>query len=320
MYRVLIIMIVLLVFVLPAAAFAQVSTEGVINGQVINGTEGGGSVAGIEVTLVTYIDDIMSETKTTVTDNEGEFQFINVATANEYLVTVKYMGVDYYYPVAFETGETTTFVEVGVCDTTTSDETIGIGLFHIIVSIEEEIIQVIQVLWLFNDSDKTYVGTDGVLVFTLPEGASCFQAPQELMPDFQELDDNRVTYLVPFPPGERQLIYSYNLAKPDSGESAISLSTDYYTESLELMIGGEDVEVVVNQLAPAEPVVTETGERFIHFWGENIPRDTVITLRITSMSGGSGLFFIILWIVITLVIIGMAIYLVRRKRRVVKSE
>ena len=125
----------------------------------------------------------------------------------------------------------------------------------------------VEVFWLFNDGDKTYVGTDGVLVFTLPEGASGFEAPQELIPDYRFLDDNRVTYLVPFPPGERQLVFSYRLAKPDSAEFTIPLEVDYPTGSFVLMLGGEYVEVATNQLAPAEPVITDTGERFIHFRG-----------------------------------------------------
>jgi len=320
MYRVIIILTVLITLVLPSTAFAQTSDEGVIEGQVINGTEGGGSVAGVEITLITYTDDMMAETNTTMTDSEGKFQFINVSTMNKYLVSARYTGVDYYYPVSYTSGETKTFIEVGVCDTTSSDEMIRVGLSHVIVNIEEKSLQVTQVYWLFNDSDRTYIGRDGVLVFTLPEGASCFQAPQELMPDYQELDDNRVTYLVPFPPGERQLVFSYSLVKPESDEFNVPVRTDYPTDSLELMVGGEDIEVVVTQLAPADPVVTDTGERFIHFWGENIQRDTEITVGITRITGGSVPYLVIISVLIALVIILIGVYLFRRKRRVIGSE
>ena len=315
MRRFIALLLVLFIFGLPVTALAQASKDGIINGQVINGTEDGGSVAGVGITLITYVDDMMADTRTTKTDKEGKFQFGNIAIDCEYMVSAKYIEVDYYYPVIFEPGETTAYVEVGVCDVTTSDEAIRVGLAHTIINIEEESLRVTQVFWLVNDADRTYVGTDGVLVFTLPEGAYDFQAPQELMPDYQFLDDNRVAYLVPFPPGERQLVFSYRLATPGLNELTIPLEIDYRTDNLEIMVGGEDIEVAVTQLAPAEPVVTGTGERFIHFRGENLSRGTVISLRLAHLSGGGGLSFVILWVIIAVVIAGIAVYLVRKRKR-----
>jgi hypothetical protein len=314
------ILLILLIFGLPVPAMAQESVDGVINGQVINGTEGGGSVAEIEVTLIAYADDMIAETRSTETDQEGKFQFVNVDIEYTYLVTAKYMEVDYYYPVVFEPGDITASVEVGVCDATTSSEAIWVGLAHTIINVEEEGLLVTEFFWLVNDSDKTYVGTDWVLVFTLPEGATGFEAPQELLPDYQLLDNNRVTYLVPFPPGERQLTFSYGLVKPDTAEFTIPMVVDYPTESLELMVGGEDIEVSVDQLAPAEPVITSTGERFIHFWGENLPGGTVINLRLYNPSAGGGLSPVVLGVIIAVVIIGIAVYMVRKRRKGDENE
>ena len=306
---------ILLVLALPVTALAQESADGVINGQVINGTEGGGSVAGIEVALIAYVNGVIAETGTAVTESEGKFQFDNVAIEHEYLVTTRYMGVDYYYPVTFEPGETTTYVEVGVCDTTNSDEAIRVMSAHTIIAVEEKDLLVTEVFWLVNDGDRTYVGTDGVLVFTLPGEATNFQASQEQAPDYQFLDSNRVTYLVPFPPGERQLVYSYMLPAISDNELTIPLQVDYPTDVLELMVAGEDIEVAVSQLAPAEPVITDTGERFIRFQGENLSSGTVINLRLSSTSGGGGPYYVILYIIIGMLIAGIAVYMVRRMRK-----
>jgi hypothetical protein len=307
---------VILLVGLPVSAYAQESDEGTINGQVVNGTEGGGSVAGVEITLIAYIDDAISGTRTTIADGEGNFQFDNVAIEPTYLVLAKYMDVGYYYMVVFESGETTKYVEVGVCDVTTSDQAIRASMVHTVVDAERDNLQVTEVYRLVNDSDMTYVGTDGVLVFVLPEGAYDFEAPPELMMDYQLLDDNKVTYLVPFPPGERQLIYSYKLAKPNTAEYTLPLKVNYAADRFEIMVAGEDIEVTASQLAPADPVVTETGERYIHFRGENIPRSTTINLSLSSVTGGSGFPLVILWIIIALVVAGTAVYLIRKKRRV----
>ena len=314
MRRLIAILLVLLIFGLPVTVLAQESKDGVITGQIINGTEDGGSVSEIEVTLITYIDDMMAGTRTAITDNEDKFQFDNVVIEYGYLVSAKYMEVDYYYPVAFEPGETTAYIEVWVCEATTSDEAIRVRLAHTIIDVEEESLRVTQVFWLVNDGDRTYVGTDGVLNFTLPEGAYSYEAPQELMVDYQFLYTNQVTYLVPFPPGERQLVYSYRLAKPDSSELTVPLEINYPTDSLELMVGGKNIEVATSQLAPTEPVFTDTGERFIHFQGKNLPRGTVINLRLADLSERGSLSSVILWVIIAVVIAGIAVYLVKRRK------
>jgi len=315
MHRIVILFAILLFFCIPISAVAQESVGGVISGQVINDTVGGGSLSGIEVTLLVYVDDVMTETKTAITDGEGMFKFENVATEHEYLVSTNFMGVDYYYIATFSSEETQKFVEIFVCDATTSDEEIKAGLAHKIIKVEEESLHITEVLWLVNDGDKTYTGTDGVLVFTLPKGAFDFKAPQELIPDYQFLDENMITYLVPFPPGERQLTYSYKLVKPITNEFSLSLVSDYPTDSLELMVQGEDVEISVSRLAPAEPVVTSTGERYIRFRGENLPSGALVILNFSHSDMGGGMPFVILWVIIGIVIAGIIVYMVKKKRQ-----
>ncbi len=321
MRRIVIVFAILILIVMPASAYAQESAGRTIDGQVINGTEGGGSVAGVEITLITYVDDIMSATQTIKAGEEGKFRFDNVAREYTYLVSAKYMEVDYYYPVVFESGVDATYVEVGVCDVADSDRAVRTSLAHTLINVAEDSLEITAFYWLINDGDTTYVGTEGALVFTLPEGAFGFEAPQELIMDYQLLEDNRVAYLVPFPPGERQLVYSYRLAKPESAEFTLPLTVDYPTDSLEIMIAGENIEVAAGRLAPAEPVVTDTGERYIHFQGKNLPRNTVINLRLSDSSGGSASPWLILGVIIAVVVVaGAAVYLVRRQRRAGVNE
>jgi hypothetical protein len=308
-----IVLAILLALGAPAAVTAQESVTGVITGQVINGTEGGSSVSGVEVTLITYVVNVMTRTETTTTDSAGQFRFANISLDSEYLVSAKYMGVDYYYQVIFEEGETTATIDVPVCDATDSDEAIRIGMAHTIIEVTADGILVTEYLWLVNDGDRTYVGTDGVLVFSMPEGATEFGAPAELMPDYQFLDNHRLSYLVPFPPGERQLAYYYQLPGSDSGELTIPLGVDYPTDNYELLVAGENIEVAVARLAPAEPVVADSGERYIHFQGENMGRGTVLEVHIYTSSGENRLLFLILGGVAALAIIGIAAYLVKRR-------
>jgi hypothetical protein len=320
MFRIMIVLLaVYLAFGLSGTALAQTPGEGVITGQVINGTEGGGSVEGVEVTLLDYIDDTLAETRTASTDAEGKFSFSNIAIGHTYYVSARYMDVDYYYPVELESGKTTAYIEVGVCDTTDSDQSIRTGLFHTIIEVEKEYILVTEVFWLTNDSDRTYTETDKVLVFSLPEGAYSFSAPQELMQDYKLLSDSEISYMVPFPPGERQLVFAYELPGIEPAGTTIPLKIDYPTDIFHLMLGGEVFEVSVSDLTPVEPVYTEDGERYIHYQAENLTRGTVLEISLNSLSGNRFVPVVVVCVIIAVLISGGVVYLLRR-RKVGKSN
>jgi hypothetical protein len=314
MYRFVFILAALSFLLLPGVASAQEVGQGVIEGKVINGTEGGGEVAGVQVALITYIGDTVDANRTVLTDGEGNFRFDNVAPEYRHLVSARYMDVYYYNQVVFEEGQTTTYIEVGVCDTTDSDKFIKATISHIIINVGEDAIKVTEMFLLVNDGDRTYAGTDGSLIFTLPEGASEIIAPDELMPDFELLSDNRLAYLVPFPPGQRQIVFSYNMPEPESDNFILPLKVDYPADSFSLLVGGQDIEVVASPLVPAGPVTTDTGEQLLHFQGESLARDTLLNVGISGPSGSGGRAFIVLWAAIALVIIAAGCFMIIRKR------
>jgi hypothetical protein len=308
---------VLLALTASGIALAEEPTEGVIDGQVINHTEGGGSVAGLYVSLYAYVEETLGETRTTQTDEAGTFHFTGLPMDCEYLIAVNYMEVDYYCAVNFSDGENTAEVEIPVCDATTSDAAIRVALAHAIIYVEQESISVTEVLWVVNDSDRTFVGAEetvvdgqqGTLVYTLPEGATDFEPSMEVMQGYLMLDNNRVADNLAFPPGERETVYSYRLDRPGSGDVVIPLNIHYPTDILYVMVAGEDIEVASSQLKPAEPVEAETGERFIRFAGEFLPRGSTIDVRLSSEAQGGGAASAVPWIIGAIIIIGIVAYL-----------
>ncbi len=310
-----IVTVLLITLLLPGAALAQEGEMGLIEGQVVNDTAGGGSVAGAGVTLVTYVEGQMAGTDTVLADDEGRFSFTDIDLANEYLVAVTYQDVDYYYPVIFDEGETEANLIVGVCEVTGDDAWIRVGLVHTLIDVAADSLYVTQVYWLVNEGDTTFIGEGGGLVFSLPEGATGFGTPEAYRPDFILTEANRAVYLVPFPPGERQLYFSYQLPRPDDAEFALAFRPDYTTDVFDLMVGGGTLEVASSQLAPAEPVVTEEGARYIHFRGENLPRGGTITIYLTDTSRGGGFPLYVIWIIIALIIAAAAAGWLWRARR-----
>ncbi len=317
-----ILVVILLTIGLPGSVSAQDSEQGVIEGQVVNETEGGGSVAGLYVALVAQVEGEVREVQTGQTDDEGKFRFTDISVTQSYLVRVCYMQVDYYYPVNFSTGETEKSIEVPVSDTTTSDQSIRVYLLHVILHAEDGYFSVTEVMWLLNEGDKTYVGSDetnfggvqGTLVFTLPEGATDFGVPEESVGDYFIVDDNTVTNTLVFPPGENEVIFSYNLDVPSSGDLVINLPVDYPTDTVHVLVQGEDIEVASTRLSPADPIITDTGGEFIHFVGDSLSRGDTVDIRISSLSGGNSPSLIIFGAIAVVVIIGFVTYYLMRKR------
>jgi hypothetical protein len=309
------------VFALQGIAAAQESGNGAIDGQVINDTAGGGNVAGLQVCLIAYAGNEMQSTDTTTTDEEGKFRFEGLSRENTYLVSVTYMGVDYYYPVVFSSDEGAEFIQVAVCDSTESDEYIKVALAHKIIDFENENAIVTEMFVLVNGGDRTYVGDEesvvgnerGTLMFTLPQGATGFQSAPELAEDFLLLEDGRVAYTVPFPPGELQLFFFYSLPMPRRDELALSFTADYPTDYLDIMVKSDNIEVTTGQLAPADPVETGTGDRYIHYTGRNISRDSSIEIRLARLSDNSSFIFILAVSILVIIVIAVVVFLVKRK-------
>jgi len=318
---------VLVVLSLPARAGAQGLAQGVIEGQVVNQTPGGGSVAALDVSLITLAEGEKGETRTTKTDSEGKFRFSAVPVEHRYLVGVNYMEVAYYYPVEFAAGETTKFIQIPVCDTTTSDRAIRIVMRHVVLRAEEGFFSVKEVIWLANQGDRIYVGSEasrvegrqGTLVFTLPAGASDFAVPEGSVEDYLVVDSTKVINTLLFPPGEKQLVYSYRLPRPSSGELVINLHIDYPTDALDVIVMGEGIEVASTRLTPAEPP-TEAEAQFIHFRGENLSRNDIVDVRLSSIRGGTNWAFVIIGIVAAGLILGLVTRLVRRRGHIQEGQ
>jgi hypothetical protein len=316
------ILVIILAVGIPGSLSAQDSEQGVIEGQVVNETEGGGSVSDLDVVLIAPVEGEASEIQTSQTDAEGKFRFTDVALAQSYLVRVCYMLIDYYYPVEFSEAETEKSIEVPVCDTTTDDQAISVYLLKVILRAEEGYFSVTEVMWFLNDGDRTYIGSEetsfggiqGTLVFTLPEGATDFGVPEESVGDYYIVDDNTVTNTLVFPPGEKDIIFSCNLDVPSSGDLAIDLPIDYPTDSLHVLVRGEDIEVSSTQLNPADPVTTEAGEQYIHFTADTLNRGDTVDIRLSSLSGDTNSILIIIGIMVAVVIIGFGTYFLMRRR------
>lgn len=312
--------ILIMLLALPGVSMADEPASGTIVGQVVNGSEDGGSVVDLDVTLFTFVDRQLAEEGTlSTTDSDGKFRFSDLATdtAHAYRVLVRYQGVEYpSEPIVFPTGETDRPVGVTVFETTTSEEAVKVALAHTIIKFEEDVIVMTEVFQFINEGDRTFIGSGvplaheerSILTFSLPPGSTNVDAPMGLI----QVDDMTLVDVMPFIPGNRQVVYSYSLPRPDLSEYVFSLQVGYPTDKLDVMIQGEGIEAASDQLTTGQSM----GDvEFIRLTGQQLSRGEILEIRLSGLSKGSGTtVYSIGSTIAAVVILIIIVYLLRRKR------
>ncbi len=292
---------------LPGAALAQ--DEGLtVSGRVVSDTEAGAPLGGIEVALYSYAGGSLSTVATAVTGEAGDFNFGDVAAGPQYVVSAAYQELDYYQPVIFAPGATETFVEVHVVAATDSDAAVSVAMRHVIIDFDEAAPLVTEICRVSNGANATFVRDVGSLVFTLPPGA----VPLNELTDYEPLGDGRLRYRQPLPPGPSELVYGYSLPPAADGSYDIVFTADYPTANLEVLLSGEDIEVVSPDLAPTDPVTAGDGRLFLHYARSDLARGDTFSLAVRRAPAGG--YAWLGWTLLTLVVI-LAAWAVRRARR-----
>ncbi len=140
-------LVIIFVLSLSSSALAAEPDSGVIEGSVVNRTEGGSSVADQDVTLKTYLNDAEMGSTATKTDASGQFVFDSLSTESgySYEVSLFFQQAEYYSEwLSFDEGETTKSTEVIVYNSTTSDEAIKVAMAHTIIYVGQDNLKVME--------------------------------------------------------------------------------------------------------------------------------------------------------------------------------
>ena len=313
-----------------ASAIAAEPSVGVIKGQLVNGTEGVSSVAGQEVILKTYLNDIEAGSVKAKTDAEGRFQFDGLATGPNYRYQVQsqYQEAEYTSEwLSFAENETSKSVEVAIYDSTFSDEAIRIMSSHAIIYVEGDGLLVKEYLLLVNVGDRTYVGSKAVtadgkketLRFSLPREASGLELTRELMQCCVLMTEGGFIDTMPVLPGAKEVAYSYKI-KPPSGAYTFSEIMYYPRANFDLLVQGEGIDGVSDQLTLGESLDIN-GKRFVHLSGKNLSPGTALAVNLsglTTADNGS----VLKWVILALVVLlcGSSYFLVMRRFQPVAAK
>ncbi len=322
---ILIMAVLSLSFGITAPAMAAEDGNGVIEGQLINRTEDGSSVADQDVELKIYRNDSETDTSSTSTNGEGKFVFDGLSAEREYSyeLTVTYQEADYKSDrLYFLGGETSLPVEIEVYDSTTSPDAIKIQQAHTIVYTDPETLWVEEFFFFINESDHTYIGTEGTigpgvrqtLQFSLPENALEMQPAGELMQCCVYGTETGFVDSMPFFPGGKEISYAYKIEYGPEVH-AFDWKVNYPMAKYDLLVQGTDSIISSDKLIPDQPMDI-SGVLFNHVYGNGFTLGDTVVFEISGLPEVDNQ-NIILWVVLAVValVFGFGIVLFRRNKQ-----
>jgi hypothetical protein len=288
--------------------------------KVVNGTAGGGSTDGLDVTLTTYQDGTPSAEQGNVTDAQGNFQFSGLSTnaSDSYDVKVTYKGVLYTSSLIQLTATNATqTVNLSVYETTTSDAAVQVSSGHmIIVPMAPGLLNIMEI-WSFNNTgDRTYIGaaanvTQPTAQFTLPSGATNFNGNTGV-----SLNDTTgiVTDTLPIIPGASSVAFTYDWAY-QGNNAAITLKTDYPTPTFSVLAPQIGIAAKSTTLTQGTPQDFQ-GTTYLYLTGRNLKSGQNVDIALTispaafstTTSGSSnGLLSSIPWVWVLVAVLALGI-------------
>lgn len=291
---VLTIIFVLVLCLVPVRALAQ--SQGIIEGQVVNGTASGGPVEGLTVTLHVFVGVEEQSPQIATTDAEGRFRFEGLSTEADhgYALLSNYEGVDYGSGLlTFPEGETALSVPIQVYEPTESDEAVSIERAHIFVDFREGNLLVGEMYIFSNNSDRTYIGAEkvaegqrGTLRLSLPAGAEGLTFEDgELGQRFFKTEEGFVDTW-PLLPGQasERLMFSYSLPYDPSGYD-LAREVLYPLKALNILVAEVGVNVTSEQLT-LEGSRGMQGQSYLNLSSQNLSKGERIALHFSGSPGG----------------------------------
>jgi 5-hydroxyisourate hydrolase-like protein (transthyretin family) len=281
---------VLLLCLLAAPAVVLAADEGIIEGQVMNGTEGApeDSVAGLEVALYRWVGESKELVTTTISDEDGRFRFEDLPTGEDivYRFELEYQGIVYGAESAFPAGDTILHLVATIHEITSSDESIVVDRHHMILDFDSDVV-VFREFYIFNNvGDRIYAGEDGItLRFSLPSNATDIAFDDaETGSDFVVTQEG-LAFIGLVPPGEKQILYSYSVPY-DGGQLVLRREILYPTSNLDLLAANIGVEVEAAQLT-YEGLTAAGDDTYLHFQATDVAEGTVVELQLSGAAGGT---------------------------------
>lgn len=272
--------------------------KGMIQGQVVNGTAGGGSTAGLDVVLRVFHVQSEGEALIATTDAQGRFRFegLEASTDWRYLLQVSYQDVVYSEEQVFRAGEGELATEILVYETTADDEGIVVERAHILLDtsgsgLSRSTSLVVTELHVFlNPGDRTFIGGEEIRGrratsrFLLPQDSYDLAFDDGSLGGRFLSTDKGFVDTEPQWPGTTSVMFRYVL---DCGADNCNLTRDvtHPTPNLNLLVADTGVRVESTRLTLAGKVNAEA-QPYLNYIGRNLMPGEQLDLHLHLPRGG----------------------------------
>ena len=275
-------LVLLALALLSPGALAQ--GEGVIEAWVVNGTEGGGPVEGLTVTLNAFQGTMEElDSLTALADAEGRVRFEGLDTSPDitYFLSTTYADVDYNsLPLNFEEGGETTLgaaIEVYEITEGPDEAAIRVERMHVFVDFEDGVMSVGELHIFANTGDRTFVGVKDpelgqrvTLRFALPEGATDLRFQMGGGGDRHPVTEYGFADTQAVRPGtSQQVLYGYTLRYGEADTFDFVKPLLYPTANLNVLVPRVGLDVTSDQVELNE-IRTVEGQAYLNLNGRNL--------------------------------------------------
>ena len=271
---------------LARAQDADAAAMRVVEGVIVNGTDGGGATGAQPVTLHRVGAD-GNRDLSAESDPDGAFRFeFEYDPAFAYGVSVRYQNTVYGTDLDLSNGSPDP-VALTVYESTSDDGVISARSASILLAAADggaRTVSALEIVRLANDSDTAYVPGEGVmelLRFGLPEGASELTLDTRLIgADFIQVDRG-FALLASVPPGEYDVMFSYKFPY-ESDEFTLSKTYRYGADSARALAAEEVMAIESDELG--EPKSERIGERAYRVLeADGFTRGAAVSIRLSGL-------------------------------------
>ena len=285
-----------LAFVAVAGAVSVVQAQApdemrVVDGQVVNGTEGAGAPGELRVVLLRDRLGAFDDLETT-TDADGRFGFgpFPFDAETTYGVSTNFMSAVYGTDVDLSEGSPPPVV-LTVYEATDDIEMIdvaGVSVLYAQVDKMTQTVQALEIIAVVNGTDMTFVpgpSPMSILRFGLPAGGEDLQVDTRLLgADYIQVDRG-FGLSAAVPPGEHEVLFAYRFPYSD-GEAVLDRSFLYGAASLRVLALPELATLSSGEMG-APQTIDIGGRAFQLLEGSSIPRGAQMSWRLADLPTAS---------------------------------
>jgi hypothetical protein len=254
-----------------------------LDGTIVQGTAGGGSVAGLPVRLLVFQGHDKVDEREATTDAAGHFRFDQLDPAPEriYFPVIEYQQVSYYPdPVSFKDA-TSQAVQITVYEPTPGDGQVAYQRANLVLTeVAPDRLYVMEMGTIANQGDRTFAAAE-TLRFPLPQGAEAFSPRYGLIAGSVSQRPGGFVLTGPVLPGPHELAYSYELPVQDQ-RAELTRTLQYPVQSFNLYVPLQGVQVDSPQLADAGQR-DMGGQTYRVLSAGDLPRGSVVQIRLSGL-------------------------------------